>query len=81
MPFMNPALMAVGDSLFQGTRSLTTSAALCAYSPPAQIARAMGIADFSFPDAAQPFIIDLENWLKDPDLKRIGAWLGQNASY
>ena len=63
MPFMNPGLMAVGDSLFQGTRSLTTSAALCTYSAPAQIARALGLTDFSYPDPTQPFIIDLENWI------------------
>jgi hypothetical protein len=81
MPFVNPPLMAIGDSLYQGTRSLTTDRDLCAQSTPAQVARALGIADFMSPDPSQPFVIDLERWLDDPNFQRIGAWLGQNASY
>ena len=81
MPFQNPGLMAIGDSLYQGTRSLGTTAELCQKSVPAQIAQVLGIADFMIPDPDQPFIVDLENWLNHLDLDRIGAWLGQNASH
>ncbi len=81
MQFLNPKLMAIGDSLYQGTRSLTTKSELCRMSAPAQIARALGFEDFFSPDPGQPFVIDMEEWLKNPDLDRISAWLGQNAAY
>lgn len=81
MAFQNPSLMAIGDSLYQGTRSLTTRRELCQYSVPAQVARALGVVDFMIPDPTQPFIVDMEDWLKDLDLTRISAWLGQNAAY
>lgn len=81
MAFHNPGLMAIGDSLYQGTRSLTTSAELCQKSVSVQIAKVLGIDDFMIPDPAQPFIIDVEAWLRSLDLDRISAWLGQNAAY
>ena len=34
--------MAIGDSIYNGTRSLTTNAELAALSVPAQVARAFG---------------------------------------
>ncbi|HSI00464.1 MAG TPA: hypothetical protein VLA02_07660 [Reyranella sp.] len=47
-----PELMAIGDSIYNGTRSLTTNAELARLSPPAQVARAFGW-DFRAP--AYPF--------------------------
>lgn len=47
-----PELMAIGDSIYNGTRSLTTNAELARLSVPAQVARAFGWA-FSTP--AYPF--------------------------
>lgn len=47
-----PELMAIGDSLYNGTRSLTTNAELARLSVPAQVARAFGW-DFKVP--AYPF--------------------------
>ncbi len=35
-----PELMAIGDSIYNGTRSLTTNAELARLSVPAQVARA-----------------------------------------
>lgn len=54
-----PELMAIGDSIYNGTRSLTTNAELALLSPPAQVARAFGW-DFKVP--AYPFdvLFDLE---------------------
>lgn len=47
-----PELMAIGDSIYNGTRSLTTNAELARLSVPAQVARAFGW-DFKAP--AYPF--------------------------
>lgn len=47
-----PELMAIGDSIYNGTRSLTTNAELARLSVPAQVARAFGW-DFRIP--AYPF--------------------------
>lgn len=47
-----PELMAIGDSIYNGTRSLTTNAELARLSVPAQVARAFGW-DFKVP--AYPF--------------------------
>jgi lysophospholipase L1-like esterase len=47
-----PELMAIGDSIYNGTRSLTTNAELAGLSVPAQVARAFGW-DFQAP--AYPF--------------------------
>jgi lysophospholipase L1-like esterase len=54
-----PELMAIGDSIYNGTRSLTTNASLARLSAPAQVARAFGW-DFTTP--AYPFdvLFDLE---------------------
>src|SRR5437764_15150217 len=47
-----PELMAIGDSIYNGTRSLTTNAELAQLSVPAQVARAFG---WEFKAPAYPF--------------------------
>lgn len=54
-----PELMAIGDSIYNGTRSLTTNAALARLSVPAQVARAFGWA-FSSPSYPFDVLFDLE---------------------
>lgn len=54
-----PELMAIGDSIYNGTRSLTTNAALARLSPPAQVARAFGW-DFKTPSYPFDVLFDLE---------------------
>ena len=78
--FNRPQMMAIGDSLYQGVRSLTVTKDLCRSSAPAQVARALGTTDFASPDPDSPILIDLETWLGDPDIKHISAWLGLNAA-
>jgi hypothetical protein len=71
-------MMAIGDSLYQGVRSMTIRADLCATSIPAQVAKALGIP-FASPDMAHPVIIDPEAWLAD--LGRIGKDLAAYGAY
>jgi len=81
---LNPPLMAIGDSMYQGVRSLTMSAPLFRYAPPAQVARALGLGPmvFSVPDPLRPIIIDMEAFVRAlPDLGRINDLLEQNARY
>lgn len=47
-----PELMAIGDSIYNGTRSLTTNAEVARLSVPAQVARAFG---WDFKSPAYPF--------------------------
>lgn len=61
---MNPPLMAIGDSLYNGMRSLTIDGEKTRGSPPAMIANGLGIASFRVPDLPKPVIVDLENWLE-----------------
>nr|WP_294544010.1 SGNH/GDSL hydrolase family protein [uncultured Rhodopila sp.] len=59
-----PEMMAIGDSLFNGVRSLTINKDLAYWSAPAQVARALGLADFVNPDYPRNVVINLEEWLK-----------------
>lgn len=61
---MNPPLMAIGDSLYNGMRSLTIDGQKTRDSPPAMVAKGLGIASFMVPDLPRPVIVDLENWLE-----------------
>jgi lysophospholipase L1-like esterase len=61
---MHPPLMAIGDSLYNGMRSVTIDAEKTRDSPPAMIARGLGISEFLVPDLPRPVIVDLENWLE-----------------
>src|SRR6266436_4238389 len=58
-PRPRPKLMAIGDSLGQGCRSLSVTADYCAQSWPARIAQTK---DFEFiaPDSPRPILLDLE---------------------
>ena len=54
-----PELMAIGDSIYNGTRSLTTNAELARLSVPAQVARAFGW-DFKAPTYPFDVLFNLE---------------------
>jgi lysophospholipase L1-like esterase len=58
-------MMAVGDSLYNGVRSLTIDAVLAAHAVPAQVARAFGW-DFVSPDYPRPVLLDLEAVFANP---------------
>ena len=82
--YNNPPLMAIGDSMYQGVRSLTMSAPLFRFSPPAQVARALGIdaKTFTYPDPKRPIIVELEAFIRLlPDLDAINQLLALNARY
>jgi hypothetical protein len=66
IPRLNPKLMAIGDSLPQGTRHLTVKASFCAQSWPARIAQAQGW-DFAVPDHPRPVLFDLEQEIRKLD--------------
>jgi hypothetical protein len=65
---MNPPLMAIGDSLYNGMRSATIDASKTRLSPPALIAQGLGIGSFKVPDLPQPVIVDLERWIEYCDM-------------
>lgn len=60
-----PELMAIGDSLGNGVRSLTINRSLAAHSVPAQVARAFNW-DFIAPDYPRPMLADFERIFRDP---------------
>jgi len=60
-----PELMAIGDSLYNGVRSLTIDATLAANSVPAQVARAFQW-DFVVPDYPRVMLADFEKVFSDP---------------
>ena len=64
-------MMAIGDSLFNGVRSLTIDTRLAQWSAPKQVATALGI-DFVVPDYPMHVVVDFENWIRTfPDIVRI----------
>ncbi|MCG8356813.1 MAG: hypothetical protein MI920_14680, partial [Kiloniellales bacterium] len=74
-----PEMMAIGDSLYNGVRSLTINEDLAQGSPPAQVARGLGIA-IEVPDYRRPVLFDLEEELRDGiDLDRIRSNILDNA--
>ena len=74
-----PEMMAIGDSLYNGVRSLTIKEDLAQGSPPAQVARGLGIA-IEVPDYRRPVLFDLEEELRDGiDLDRIRSNILDNA--
>ena len=72
-----PMVMAIGDSLYQGVRSLSFTAALAQHSPPAQVARALG-ATMAIPDPPRPILYDLEALLQRGALVDIAVSLRQD---
>ncbi|MGH7023445.1 MAG: hypothetical protein ACREEB_07625 [Caulobacteraceae bacterium] len=77
-----PPLMAIGDSLFNGVRSLTIDAALASWSAPAQLAKALGIANFTAPDYPRNVVINFEKWLTEIlDIPGVLADLSSNIAF
>jgi hypothetical protein len=58
-----PELMAIGDSLYNGVRSLSITPALAPLSAPAQVARSLGF-DFVVPDYPYEILLDVEDFLR-----------------
>ena len=56
-------MMAIGDSMYQGVRSLSFTASLGRYSPPAQVAGSLGVP-FLTPNPRLPFLFDLEQMIR-----------------
>jgi lysophospholipase L1-like esterase len=81
--YMRPDMMAIGDSLYQGVRSLTIKRGLMQLSAPAQIAEALGIRHrFTCPDPMCPILVDMEAWLRMlPSVSDVKADLAVNANY
>jgi len=74
-------MMAIGDSLFNGVRSLTINQQLAQWSAPAQVARALGIP-FAIPDYPRNVIVNFEQWLREfPNLIGIAADVEGNISF
>ncbi len=81
--YMRPDMMAIGDSLYQGVRSLTIKRGLIQLSAPAQIAEALGIRHhFNCPDPERPILVDMEAWLRMlPSLSDVKTDLAVNTDY
>jgi lysophospholipase L1-like esterase len=58
-----PDIMAIGDSMYQGIRSLSLLPAMVQHSAPKQVADAIGMA-MTVPDLRQPLLFDLEAELR-----------------
>jgi hypothetical protein len=61
-----PEMMAIGDSLFQGVRSLSYTSQTSSYSPPALVAEALGVRRFAVATPPRPILWDLESTLRLP---------------
>jgi hypothetical protein len=59
-------MMAIGDSLFQGVRSLSYTSQTSSYSPPALVAEALGVQRFTVATPPRPILWDLESTLRLP---------------
>lgn len=76
--FMNPELMSIGDSIFNGVRSLSIDENLANTSPPAFLARGLGLPMVQ-PDYPRPVLFDLEREVRDGiDLSRIRSRIIDN---
>ena len=74
-------MMAIGDSLFNGVRSLTIDSHLAQWSPPKQVAKALGI-QFAVPDYPAYVVVNFEHWLREfPKIGRILADLNGNIDF
>lgn len=78
-----PEMMAIGDSLYNGVRSLTIHDKLAQLSAPALVAEGLGIRPrFTCPDYGRPMLIDFEKYLHMfPDIGKIMADIFKNFSY
>lgn len=61
----NPDMMAIGDSLFQGVRSLSIAPNMVQLSPPTLISKAVGISSFISPDYPLPIGWNVEDIFKN----------------
>ena len=68
-----PEIMAIGDSMYQGIRSLSFLPSMVEHSAPAQVARELGMS-MTVPDLKQPLLYDLEEEIQHGRLLHI---LGQ----
>jgi hypothetical protein len=65
--YSRPEMMAIGDSIFNGTRSLSTGPGLAQISVPAMVARGLGLVvghDFITPTYPRYVLFDLEQHLR-----------------
>src|SRR5690348_14202716 len=69
-----PAVMAIGDSLYQGVRSLSFTADLAQHSPPMQVARALNLP-MTAPDPVRPILFELEASLRRGGFLSLGISL------
>nr|WP_298689574.1 SGNH/GDSL hydrolase family protein [uncultured Dongia sp.] len=78
--YLNPEIMAIGDSIFNGVRSLSLSGQLAALSPIAQMADALKLK-CTTPDYPRPVLVDLEEAFRGglPDLIDLKAAAVKNA--
>lgn len=81
--YMHPPLMAVGDSLYNGVRSLSITNGYCQLSAPALVAQALGIRHrFFCPDLPRHVLINLPDWLRQfPDVEGIRRGFAENARF
>ena len=76
--FAEPPLMAIGDSLYNGVRSLTINRELAALSVPAMVANAMAVP-FVIPDYPRPIVGDFEEFIRQGiNLDRLRALAADN---
>lgn len=76
-----PAMMAIGNSVFNGVRSLTIDEGLADWSAPAQVARALGVA-FATPDYPRNVVVNFETWLRHmPDVGFVLGDLTRNIRF
>jgi hypothetical protein len=85
-----PAIMGIGDSLYQGVRSLSFTSDLARHSPPVQVAAALGLP-MTVPNPRIPIAFDLEQLfrhggvihllgdVKDACLKNLEFWMSGEA--
>jgi lysophospholipase L1-like esterase len=69
-----PAVMAIGDSLYQGVRSLTFTSELAQHSSPLQVAQILGLP-MTAPDPPRPILFDLEAGLREGGIANFAARL------
>ncbi|MDP7547484.1 MAG: hypothetical protein QGF20_09340 [Alphaproteobacteria bacterium] len=81
--YMHPEMMAIGDSLYQGVRSLTIKNGTNQLSAPALAAEALGIRHkFSCPDPKRPILVNMEAWLRMlPGIDAIKQDMAGNVDY
>ncbi len=62
-----PDIMAIGDSMYQGIRSLSLLPSMMPYSAPMQVATSLGMS-MTVPDLQQPLLFDMEAELRQGGL-------------